>query len=403
MAGSRAPVKRGARGRPAVHERARIELADRLCARRQEIEQAVMTRVYAVAEPNEVDPSYADGLQAAVSTAIAYGIEIVERGERAPSPPPPLLAQARLAARNSVPLETVLRRYCAGQTLLIDFAIEEAERGESFEVGALRSMLRSQAALTDRLLEAVGEEYRREERIHTRTMESRHAERIERLLAGELLDLSSIPYDFGAHHVAAVALGAHAPESLRRLAEILDRRLLMVRRDEDVIWVWLGGRQPFDLKGLAEILAAAWPSEEPLALGEPGQGLDGWRLSHRQARAALQVAVRSSKPVVHYADVALLASILQDDLLAASLRKLCLKPLEGSRDDGETFRNTLRAYFAARCNVSSAAAELGVSRQAVARRLRAIEDRLGTPLAACGLELEAALRLDELRRQPASG
>ena len=57
---------------------------------------------------------------------------------------------------------------------------------------------------------------------------------------------------------------------------------------------------------------------------------------------------------------------------------------------------TLRAYLAADRNATSAAAALGVNRNTIAERLRAIEATLGRPLSACGPELEAALRLAEL-------
>ncbi len=46
--------------------------------------------------------------------------------------------------------------------------------------------------------------------------------------------------------------------------------------------------------------------------------------------------------------------------------------------------------------MSSAAAALGVSRQTVINRLHAVEERLGRPLGACAVEVEAALRLEEL-------
>ena len=101
---------------PAVQ--ARHDLAERLRGRAPEIEGEVMTRVFAIADPDP-DPAYAEGLRTAVCAATAYAIEIVERGEEhAPPPPPILLAQARLAARAGVGLDTVLRRYCAGQNLL---------------------------------------------------------------------------------------------------------------------------------------------------------------------------------------------------------------------------------------------------------------------------------------------
>jgi hypothetical protein len=41
---------------------------------------------------------------------------------------------------------------------------------------------------------------------------------------------------------------------------------------------------------------------------------------------------------------------------------------------------------------------LEVSRQTVASRLRAIEEKLGRPLSACSVEVEAVLRLDAFER-----
>jgi DNA-binding PucR family transcriptional regulator len=171
---------------------------------------------------------------------------------------------------------------------------------------------------------------------------------------------------------------------------------LAVTRDEDIVWAWLGSRREIEMGGLQNHLSATWPPEVALALGEPGEGPSAWRLTHHQASAALAVALRSPEPLVRYADVALLAAILEDDLLATSLRRLYLKPLEAERDGGEMARETLRAYFAGGSNISSAAVALGVSRQAVAKRLRAVEEMLSRSLDGCAAELEAALRIEHL-------
>jgi hypothetical protein len=129
-------------------------LAERLRERRAEIEDAALNRIYAVSGPPPGGgPEYAEGLRAAVSAAVDCGLDGVERGERgAPPVPKVLLAQARLAARSGVGLDTVLRRYLAGHALLDDFLIEEAERLETLAPVELKSLLRSQAALLDRLL-----------------------------------------------------------------------------------------------------------------------------------------------------------------------------------------------------------------------------------------------------------
>lgn len=152
--------------------------------------------------------------------------------------------------------------------------------------------------------------------------------------------------------------GAGAAEALRRAALTLDRRLLIVLRDGGA-WAWLGGRRPLDPGRLVQALSPDLPAQAFLSIGEPGKGLHGWRFSHRQAEAALPIAARSSQSCVRYSDVALIASMFRDDLLAASLRQLYLDPLSDERDGGLVMRETLRAYFGSERNVSSAAAALG--------------------------------------------
>lgn len=182
---------------------------------------------------------------------------------------------------------------------------------------------------------------------------------------------------------------------MRGLANRLDRRLLAVRREEELTWAcWLGGRCVLGSEQALRAVADVSPNGMFVTIGEPGEGLSGWRFSHRQAKAALPIAVRRRQPIVRYADVALLASIHRDDLAAASLHQLYLEPLERARDGGEVARATLRAYFAAERNVSSAAAALGVDRRTVRNRLSAIEELLGRPLKGSVAELEIALRLD---------
>jgi hypothetical protein len=132
-------------------EIARGKLCAQLRLRRPEIEAAVATRVYALADPAEVaDPDYVSGLRTSLRTAIEYGLAALETGERRSREiPPALSAQARAAARSGVGLETVLGRYFAGYTLLVDYAIEEADASGLLDKVALRDLLRGQAVVFD--------------------------------------------------------------------------------------------------------------------------------------------------------------------------------------------------------------------------------------------------------------
>jgi hypothetical protein len=372
-------------------------LASRLRERLPEIQAAIATRVYAISDPHDVaDPAYLEGLNAALAAAIEHRLTVLEVGERrAPAVPPILIAQARLDARDGVSLDTVLRRYFAGNALFGDFLVEEAERAE-VPSSALRRLLGAQATLGDRLLAAVSAEHAREASNRPRSAAERRRECVKGLVAGELVDHSELGYELDAHHIGLMAKGEGSPEAMRLLAGMLDRRLLIVRREEVDIWAcWLGGRRPLEAEQVLRALGEISLDRVFVTVGEPGEGLSGWRLSHRQAKAALPIAERRGQAIVHYADVALLASIVRDDLVVSSLQQLYLEPLERARDGGRVGRETLRAYFAAERNVSSTAAALGVDRRTVTNRIRAIEDLFGRPLKDFATELETALLLDD--------
>jgi hypothetical protein len=76
---------------------ARRELSERLRERKGEIEEALLTRTYAIADPTEAaDPEYEQGLRIAVAAALDHGLAVVEHGEeRAPPVPVVLLATAK--------------------------------------------------------------------------------------------------------------------------------------------------------------------------------------------------------------------------------------------------------------------------------------------------------------------
>jgi DNA-binding phage protein len=373
------------------------DLSERLEARRTEIEQEILTRVYSVSDSLDApEPEYVAGLRAAVSAAVAYGLSAIDAPEgRALTIPIELFSQARQAARNGVSLETVLRRYFAGYTLLGDFIVEAAQHGESISSAGLQRVLRAQATVFDRLIAAVAAEYQSESQIEVSSLEQRRNQCVRKLLAGEFVDTAQLSYEIDAWHTAVLASGPEAEQAVRGLAETLDRRLLLVRQGEGALWGWFGGRHQLDYGEIERHAGGHRPTQVSLSVGEPGQGLAGWRLSHAQARAAFPIVQQGTQSEVRYADVALLASMLQDEVLVNSLNEMYLAPLIDDRDGGQALLQTLRAYLATERNTSSTAAALGISRSTVTRRLQAIERRLDCQLGHRASEVEAALRLWE--------
>lgn len=381
---------------------ARAALAARLRGRQAEIEQEILVRVYGVGDATEsADLGYAEGLRAAVRAALDCGLAAAEHGtEDSLEVPPELLAQARLSARSGVSLDTVLRRYFAGFALLGDFIAQEVVVDDAVGVEPdLQLVWKAETVIFDRMIVAVTEEYTREVNTRLRSTEQRRTERVRSLLTGDLVDVALLGYEFDCWHIGVIAFGIEAGDVLRELATVLDRRLLLVRPDEKTAWAWLGGRSRILAREVLPHKSIDWPDAVTVAIGEPARGIGGWRFTHRQANAAMSVARRGSQTVTHYAEVSLLASMLQDEVLARSLRDLYLLPLVELRDHGRTLCRTLRAYFEAERNVTSTAAALGVDRKTVSNRMHQVEERIGRPLTACAAEIEAALRLEELHQQ----
>jgi hypothetical protein len=375
-------------------QRAAVAVRMREC--RPEIVQAVRERSAALLESvRGLDPEFMEGQRAAVAAAVDYGIEAIEFGEaRCREVPAIFHAQARLTARSTVPLDMMMRRYFAGYVLLGDFLMREADQS-SLNGATLQFIMRDTAAVFDRLISTIAEEYQREARGLVLSPDERIAARVRALLKGELLDASDIDYEFDAWHLGALAAGSEALDVVRQLAKSLDRRLLSIQSDEGVLWAWLGGRAPVDPDDLCAALSSLG-SGLCLAFGESAHGLGGWRLTHRQAQAVMPIARREGRGCVHYAEAGLLASLLNDDLLTTSLQERYLAPLASERDGGATLRATLRAFFSSDRNVSSAAALLGVNRHTVTKRIRTVEEKIGRSLTSSGAEIEAALRLHDL-------
>jgi PucR C-terminal helix-turn-helix domain/GGDEF-like domain len=387
-------------------------VVQRLRARRAEIVTAIFMRVCDVV-PDPIglaDAEYVVGLRQAVAAAVDYGLVGIEWGREGSGPAPAAaVAQAQRAARSGVSLDTVLRRYTAGYTLLEDFVVQEAESCDLVsQPRALRGVLSAHASVLESLTAAVAEEYRRELRRVACSPEHRLLERVRVLLAEEAPHGlpgaaarsnggGDLDYNFEAEHLAVIATGVRAREAVHGLAMGLDRRLLSVGRCDGTTWAWFGGQCSVDMAELERSFSAQGAGEDVfLVVGEPARGIAGWRLTHRQAQAALTVALRKPQPFTRYADVALLAMVLKDEALAAALIEIYISPLNDARNGGRVLRETLLAYLRAERNISSAAAALGVVRKTVESRLRKIEGRLGRSLHLCPAELEVALRLDEL-------
>jgi len=383
----------------------RASVCASLAPRCGEVERAILSRIWTVSDAaGAEDEDYAVALQTAVAAGVGHGLASVKNGADSTAPiPPALFAEARQAARSGVTLEVELHRYFAAYTIFCDYVMQAGEEGVPLRGRARRQTFHALAAAFERLIGAIVTEYRHEEGQRARPATRLQIDLVRKLLAGEPAAAAELAYEFDDWHVGAIARGQGAITTLRSLAGVADRRLLIARPGAGTVWAWFGGRRKV---AVAELTSQARLDSAPdavVALGEPARGIDGWRLTHQQAAVAFSTVKPGATAITRYADVGLLASISGDRLLSASLEQLYLVPLARGRDGGATLRKTLQAYFEAGRNVSSAAAALGVSRQTVGNRLRIVEERLGRTLESCTPEIEIALRLVEACGDAAGG
>ncbi len=379
-------------------------MVKRLRGRQPEIAASILVHVRALyGSTGNEDTEYQAGLSAAVAAVVDYALTGIEQGEEWSGPiPSAAITQARRAARNGVNLDTLVLRYIAGHRLLGEFVMDEADRsGYSGHDNALRQLRRTQESLLERLTAAVASEHRQEVERMGRSTEQCRRELVQKLLDGEPIDTAQLDYHFDVWHLGMIATGTGAEKAVRGLADGLGRQLLPVSCGEGTVWAWLGGGRKLAITDIERVLAANGVAGVSLAIGEPRRRIDGWRQTHREAQAALSIALRMPPGLTRCADVPLEAALLQNPVLARLLIETHLSPLDSLRIGGPIARETLRAYIACNHNISSAAHKLKVTRHTVENRLHQIEQLFDRPLRTCLVSLELALRLEDLGYPPA--
>ncbi|HET8814405.1 MAG TPA: helix-turn-helix domain-containing protein [Solirubrobacterales bacterium] len=371
-----------------------MALARRLRGRQGEIERALSHTCRKKNSPAVQDLKYCTEVNAALAAVTEFNFDCIESGDDAATPiPSAAVVQARRAARDGIALDTFLVEVIAAQTLLNEFILQEAGGMSGENLSSVQAL---QGSILLRFATELAAEYRLEE-VRLDELSSRRLNAlVERLLTGAPAPDREVGYNLERWHLGLVVSGGRAMEAARVLAESLGTALLAAPREEGMVWAWLGSSRKVAPRSVQDALTGRPRIDAKVAVGEPGREIEGWRSTHFEAKAAFGVAIHTPVSVTCFSDVALEAIALQMPDLMRSLQAAYLAPLAGSKRRGVTLRQTLRAYFEAGRNASSAAVSLRVSRRTVENRLRLIEQKLGRPLPACGAELELALRLEEL-------
>lgn len=212
---------------------------------------------------------------------------------------------------------------------------------------------------------------------------------------------SRLGYALTGSHVAAIVWSDSTDEatSLDTAAEAIMRscgapRRLTLNASASALWVWVPAGAAPSVEAAETALADL--AGVRVALGRPGQDLEGFRRSHLDALAAQRVLARvgSARRVVRFEDVALI-SVLTADMAQAD--QFVSDTLGDLATADATLRDTALTYVRERFNASAAAEKLYTHRNTVERRLARVDQLLPASLADNAASVVAALMLLQLR------
>jgi hypothetical protein len=229
--------------------------------------------------------------------------------------------------------------------------------------------------------------------------------RVAAVLDGEVADPEAadrlLGYPVSGRHVAFIGYGDRVPIPQLDMGEV-DRRLrllpggkeiLVVPRDELTIFCWVSvpENDPVD-QWIA--LAEAQGHPAPIAFGEPARGIEGFRLSHRQAQAAGAVLALANNGVhlVRYRDVAAVSFLAKQPVECRGWLSATLGDLAGDGEEREQLRHTLLVFLEEGENANAASQRLFVHRNTIRYRVERAKQMLPAPLEKHRLDVALALR-----------
>lgn len=320
--------------------------------------------------------------------------------------PPAAAHYARRFAQHDLTLQALLRAYRLGGHTVEQWAIDEIRAWDLSAAEALSTTQRI-AQLINGYAEQVVNElvnvYTSERRAWGERSEAAQVARIHAVLDTDTLETAAAEELLGVPlrgwHVAAVAW-TDSPEPLRGLrpllTEISSVPTLTVRVDAGTTWAWLRFTTP---PTMDKALLATRLAEHPglrVALGEPGMGLNGFRVSHQESLRVRKVAefdTTTGRQLFDHADLAL-AGLLVDrrDEVRTWVHRT-LGELAGPDDSMARLRDTLRVFFETNGSYNDTATRMHMHKNTVFKRVRKAEEILAQPIADKRRTLEIAVLL----------
>jgi DNA-binding PucR family transcriptional regulator len=343
-------------------------------------------------------------------------VRTVRHGDRPDrvEPLPEALAFARATVRRGVPLSLVLRAYHLAHGFYLH-AWEErlgaAGLDQETLIDATQRLLGITFAFFDGLAQRLTEEYERERERWLRGAQALRAETIRTIVSGEITDPDAagrvLGYELRRHHVGLV-LWAQSEEGEETTLPVLEAaaadiaerlgcaRPLVLGVGIGRVWAWSGADAAHDPATLEAIGQAPRKDGVSVGVGDPGEGVDGFRRTHRDADDAARVAMLAGRrpgTVTRYRSVQLGALMAGEVERTRRFVLDHLGPLAAADDETARLRATLKVYLEEHRSRIAAARRLGIHQNTVANRVKACRELLGDELGERSAELQVALTL----------
>lgn len=170
------------------------------------------------------------------------------------------------------------------------------------------------------------------------------------------------------------------------------RPLTMVAGSRD-LWCWVATPHEPDLAQLPGLASALQHAGMQAAIGRPGPGIQGFRTSHAEARAAESLALKAAhgRGLVRFDEEELLILVSAQETLMRRMVAREVGQLCGADKNLALLRETVLAYLTT-LNIEATAEQLFVHKNTVRYRIARAEELLGHPLSQRSTQVELALR-----------
>lgn len=363
-----------------------------LVARIQHRLRAEVPQFFASADPGLAaieGPAIADSLND-ILDGLAGGLEAPQRV------PAGAMREAQLAAQAGIDLHDLIRTYHVAQAVTWDYLLEVSMQLMDDPDQHLEFLRRAAAyhfnwndVVIARVVEAYQEEYKS---FYFKSRDRKRRAVIRDILRGLTVDTSSLNYSFRGQHLGIIAWGDGAEAAVQAFGTFLGGEQVSIFGGGGTVLSWIHHGQMADRwAGLRQDFVP--PEGSYIAIGDLAPGLEGFRLTHRQAWQAYRVGRILGTPFTRYQDVALEALVLRDIQSARDFVQYTLGPLDPQDPRSQILLETLEAYFACGQNGTLTSQRLAVHERTVAYRLKSIEQKLGTSVSSRRDELSSALKL----------